>query len=233
MNYTDHQLFPHYDALWQKALPQVRRGEIMCDELILHKQRDLRRGVAIVARPAPEVNERIAMMLQQLKQLEPDQYAYPIRDMHFTILSFFTANPGYQSKLVNLPAYREAAHVASQQISQFKIQSMGITMTNAALMVQGFPTDDSLDRLRNALRSELSARGLGGDLDQRYRLVTAHNTVLRFCAPLRQPLAFAQVLESFRTTNFGTSTISHLELVLCDWYMSHELIEPLGEYQLV
>ena len=99
-------------------------------------------------------------------------------------------------------------------------------------MLQSFPRDTALNDLRDYLRSTLIRRGLGGSLDQRYRLVTAHSTLLRFTSSLQMPESFCATLSTFRREFFGTSAITSLELVFNDWYMSSENLVKIETHPL-
>jgi 2'-5' RNA ligase len=232
MEHTTQPLYPHYETLWNSTLPAVQRGALQYDPYLPDKTNDARRGVTLIARLDATVAAAIQRMLRELAAQEPEQYYYPCSDLHITILSLFSANPNYREQLVHLPAYREAIAAALRSIPAIMLDSIGITLSPSAVMVQGFPHDDTLNRLRDTLRSELAARSLADTLDQRYRLVAAHSTVVRYTAPLRQPRKFAAALQRYRHTRFGTSTIGSLTLVLNDWYMSSDTLVELEHFQL-
>ena len=78
----------------------------------------------------------------------------------------------------------------------------------------------------------LAARGFGATLDQRYRLETAHTTLVRFVAPLRDPARFVDALEAARSRAFGTSVVARLELTLADWYQSSESVRRIAAFEL-
>lgn len=99
-------------------------------------------------------------------------------------------------------------------------------------MVQGFPHDTTLNHVRDCLRTALVSRGLHHSLDQRYRLLTAHSTLLRFTSPLQAPEQFCSALAGFRSEFFGASAIASLDLVINDWYMSSETLTKIEAYQL-
>jgi len=99
-------------------------------------------------------------------------------------------------------------------------------------MVQGFPADDGLGRIRNQLREELRRSPLGEDLDRRYRIQVAHLTVMRFCRPDTDWQRLKRLLETNRTTAFGESRVKRLQLVLSDWYASAARAQLLEEYDL-
>jgi 2'-5' RNA ligase len=83
-------------------------------------------------------------------------------------------------------------------------------------------------RLRDALR----ARGLDGTLDQRYRLVTAHSTLLRFVAPPVEPARLAAALAAVRNVPLGPMPVDSVQLVINDWYMSSAAVEPVATFAL-
>jgi hypothetical protein len=99
-------------------------------------------------------------------------------------------------------------------------------------MVQGFPMDDTLERVRAALRIAIAAAGLGDDLDRRYRLVTAHLSVLRLRAPLTDPARFVAHIERARALDFGVTSVDELLLVANDWYMTPGVVEVVRRYPL-
>lgn len=227
-----HPLAARYDALWDAAAPDVREGRVALDAWALRKDDDARRGITLLARPAPAVSERLASLLDELRALEPAQYHQPRADLHLTVLALFSATPDYHPHLAHLDAYRAAVAEVLDGAAPFAVDTRGVTLSPGAVLAQGFPRDDTLARLRAKLRSALAARGLGDTLDQRYRLETAHTTLVRFVAPLRDPRRFVAALDAARSRAFGTSVVTQLELVLGDWYQSSERARPIAAYEL-
>src|SRR5512132_3462549 len=90
-----HPLAARYDAIWDAAAPAVREGRVTLDPWPLRKADDARRGLTLVARPAPAVAERIAAFLDELREIEPEQYYHPRPDLHVTVLSLLSATPDY------------------------------------------------------------------------------------------------------------------------------------------
>lgn len=225
-------LAAHYDAVWNAAVADVRQGRVTLDPWAQRKRDDPRRGVTLLARPAPAVAASLAAFAAGLRAIEPDQYFQPAEDLHFTILSLFTATAEYRRYLAHLGAYRAAVAEAAEGAAPFSIETAGVTLSRGAVLVQGFPQGAALAQLRARLRSALAARGLSGSLDERYRLETAHVTLLRFAAPLRAPGRFVDALEGARSRPFGTSRVTRLELVLGDWYQSSERARPVMAFDL-
>jgi 2'-5' RNA ligase len=227
-----HPLHARYDALWNDAAPLVRAGGATLDPWALHKAGDGRRGLTLLARPAPAVADRLVAFLERLRALEPGQYYQPRADLHHTVLSLFTATVDHAAHLAHEAEYEAAVAEAAAETPAFEIAVQGVTLAPGAVLAQGFPRGDALERLRERLRAGLVARGLGGGLDQRYRLVTAHMTIARFAAPLRDPGRFVDALAEARATPFGVTLVDRLELVLGDWYQSAERERPVAAYAL-
>jgi 2'-5' RNA ligase len=229
---TSHPLAERYDDIWSAGAPEVRAGRASLDDWALRKHEDARRGVTLLARPAPAVADRLAALVDELRAIETAQYYHPRPDLHFTMLSLFTATADYAPHLAHVDEYRAAVEEAIDGVPPFAIDVRGVTLSTAAVLAQGFPRDDTLERLRERLRAALAARGLGGTLDQRYRLRTAHVTLVRFVRPLRVPATFVDTLAAARDRSFGTSCVAPLELVLGDWFSSKEHERALGAFAL-
>jgi 2'-5' RNA ligase len=226
------ELRGHYDAMWQESWPRVHIGDVVYDTQLTDKGGDRRRGLTVIARFQPSVIERLGNMLEILSAIEPYQYYYPLADIHLTILSLFTATEHYQSQLDRLDSYRDAVVMTLKSSHSFMVDAVGLTLSRSAVLVQGFPHDTTLNNMRDRLRTALVSRGLDRSLDQRYRLFTAHSTLLRFTRPLQAPEKFCSALAGFRNEFFGTSTISSLDLVINDWYMSSETLKKIEIYHL-
>jgi 2'-5' RNA ligase len=232
LNFADHALASHYDAMWQNAFPAIAAGDVAYDRYLLNKGCDPRRGLTLVARLDPRVSSRLIALLNKLAGVEPDQY-YPLEaDLHLTVLSLFTVTEAWKPHLAHLDGYRAAVAEALEAARPFAVDTAGLTLSRSAVIAQGFPHDDMLGEIRDRLRGALARRGLDGTLDQRYRLVTAHSTLMRFRTPLRDPQRFAECLAALREEVFGTSVFDTLYLVFNDWYMSSQTLRTLDAYAL-
>lgn len=216
----------YYDAMWTRAHGAIAAGDIERDERVLAGP-DPRRGLTLIARPGPALAARFDALLDRLARAEPGQYRHPPADMHLTVLSLFTVTDHPAAQLARLDAYRAAVHAAVAGMEPFEIGFEGITLSRGAVMACGYPRGPALEALRERLRVGLRARGLDASLDQRYRLVTAHASLFRFAAPLRQPARFAALLEELRTEPHGSMRVDQLELVVNDWYMSNAQLEQV------
>jgi 2'-5' RNA ligase len=225
------QLQIHYATMWDRASGAVAQGDIDCDTR-LAAGGDLRRGLTLIARPGPALQARFGFLLDRLALCEPQQYRYPITDMHVTILPLFTAIENPLSELARLNDYIESVRAALDGIEAFDIKFHGITMSRSAVLAQGFPCGPALETLRERLRTQLREVGLDASLDQRYRLITAHSTLFRFVAPLHHPRHFAAQLGSLRHEPFGCMHVNEVELVVNDWYMSSSSLDRIAKVPL-
>jgi len=69
-------------------------------------------------------------------------------------------------------------------------------------------------------------------LDRRYKIVTAHVTVLRFQHPKMEGKRLAAFLAACRQRDFGRSEAGAIQLLWGDWYASSETIRLLEEFPL-
>jgi 2'-5' RNA ligase len=225
-------LAAHYDALWEEAAPLVRAGAAALDPWLSRPGADARRGITLLARPASSVVAPLSTFLGQLRSIEPGQRYQPASDLHHTVLSLFTATAGYAPYVERLPEYREAVAEVAAATPPFAIDVRGVTLTPGAVLAQGFPRDGTLAAVRDKLRAALHARGLGDALDRRYRLVTAHMTLVRFATPLRAPERFVAALAAARQVDFGSTTVERIELVFGDWFQTAENEELIESFDL-
>lgn len=226
------ELAERYRALWEESAPLVREGRAELDPTAVRRGEDRRRGVTLLARPDDELGARLAAVGAELGAGEPGVVPTPAGDLHLTVLSLFTATVDFPRYLAHFGTYQQAVEDALEEAQPFDVELRGVTLSPGAVLVQGFPADDTLHRVRERLRAAMQARGRGGDLDQRYRLETAHLTLARFGAPLVDPPAFVERVGARREVELGTLHVDRLELVLGDWYLSAERVTEIEGYLL-
>ncbi|MBK8049339.1 MAG: 2'-5' RNA ligase family protein [Anaerolineales bacterium] len=220
-----------YQDLWVRAQAAFSRGEAELDPQLLDRSADQRRGMTLIIRPTPEFQQTLAPFMAELANVAPEQHLYHPAELHVTVLSLFTATPDWAPHFRRMDEYIAAVEAALVNVRPFSIDFTGVTASPAAVMIQGFPALE-LDKLRNALRASLQTAGFGDGLDRRYRLVTAHMTVLRFQrSPLKlEPLQ--TLLEHYRSHPFCVERVATLDLVDNNWYMSRDRVQLLKRYAL-
>jgi 2'-5' RNA ligase len=226
------RLQKRYDHMWSAAVNKIRAGKVDLDPVLAARLPDRRRGLALMVRPSRETRRRVMKFLHELRRLEPDQHYYAPSELHLTILSPFTTTLNHRPFFARLKKYISAVDAALRRAGPMRIEFSGVTASPGAVLIQGFFADERLNHLRDDLRRELRARGLTAGLDARYRLETAHMTVMRFRAAPRDPKKFAAALTRARRRSFGSTTIRHPALVKTDWYMSRKTLETVKRYRL-
>jgi 2'-5' RNA ligase len=228
-----HWLQNRYDEMWSSSIGNIRTGKVELDPVLSRGLVDHRRGMTLIARPSAMVRERVGALLRELRRLEPYQYYYTPSDLHITMLSLFTATVAPEPFFARTERYVSAADAALRIAGPILIEFAGLTVSPGAILVQGFIEDEALNDIRDNLRRELRVRGLAKSLDGRYRLETAHMTVVRFRAALRDGTKLAAALERLRSRQFGTTNIRNLSLTKNDWYMTRQVLETVKRYRLL
>ncbi len=221
-----------YNMLWDTSFNAVSQGEIEIDDLITHPEADKRRGLTLIFRPSAEIKRAIQFFLDELRQIEPGQYYYPETDLHFTVLSLFTATVDHQREYDRLKDYQAAVEKTLQGIPPFEFQVNGLTVSKSAVLLCGYPRPDYLNVIRNSLRKNLIRSGLAQGLDKRYVLTAAHTTVMRFSSPLINPAGLAEFLLENKQKPFGKFQVDGLDLVKNDWYMAQQNTTVVYRYPL-
>lgn len=221
-----------YDRLWSTAIGVIRSGRIESDPVLAARLPDRRRGLTLIARPSASVRQRVGALVDSLRVLEPEQHYYAPAALHLTILALFTATLHPDPLLACSEQYKDAVGAALRGLAPIPVEFVGVTASSSAIMVQGFVDNEALNTLRNALRCQLLARDLGGELDGRYRLETAHMTIARFRSRLRNGARLAAALQGTRRQPFGATCIRSVSVVENDWYMSKGVTRTLKRFRL-
>ncbi|MBC8095849.1 MAG: 2'-5' RNA ligase family protein, partial [Akkermansiaceae bacterium] len=169
-----------YQSLWDTSRPFIQSGAVEIDPVLASGLPDSRRGFTLIARPDRAVQNRIVNFLDALRAVEPDQYFYQPTALHVTVLSLFTASEQHERFSAAAGDYKAAIEAALADTPAFAIEFRGITASPGAILIQGFPAGPAMENIRARLRSELLDRGLSKGVDSRYRVITAHITVMRF-----------------------------------------------------
>lgn len=220
-----------YQTMWRDSLPSIRNNQLAMDGLI-DDPKDQRYGLTLVLRPSDKIKQQCQLLVQTLRQFEPEQYYYPAEDIHITLLSIISCYDGFQLQQVNLSNYIEIINQSVQCIPPFQLDFKGITTSNAGVMLQGFNHQGTLNQCRQNLRQSLKHSTLQQSVDARYILQTAHSTLMRFRHPLNNPDRFIQILQDYRETDFGRCETAQIELVGTDWYHRKKQVTLIKTFDL-
>jgi len=210
-------LSEHYNELFKTSSELILSENYTIDSKI-NDDSDKRFGITLLVRPNEEIKANIQAFLEELKKTEPEQYYYPNADIHTTILSVISCSEGFTLNKFSTSDYIEIIEKGLVDINEIEIDYRGVTFSPSAIMIQGFPSDDSLNILRDKLRDNFKTSSLKQSIDSRYSITTAHSTVMRFQKKLENPKKLIEVIDKFRNHNFGKFTVEKIELVYNDWY---------------
>lgn len=226
MNLTEH-----YNNLYKSSMRNIESDNYQIDSLI-DSGNDSRFGITLLIRPSAEVKDQIQSFLQKLKTIDSLQYYYPNSDIHITVLSIISCSEGFDINQIALPNYIDLIRKSIKKFDKFNICCQGITASGSSIMIQGFPENQSLDKLRNSLRKNFKSSGLQQSIDKRYTLQTAHSTVVRFRNELQMKGEFLKMIELYRNHDFGCFEVDEIELVYNDWYQRKDNTRLLKKFVL-
>jgi 2'-5' RNA ligase len=221
-----------YQQLWAEALATFERGAPQIDPNLSDPANDLRRGVTLAFRPSAIVRTKVENFLGHLAEIAPGQYLYRPEELHITVLSIISGTEFWRKEISTLAACRPIITEVLSRQNSFRVSFRGVTASPSAVMIQGFPVGDGLEKLREELRAAFERNGLGGQLDRRYKITFAHMTVMRFRREDADWKRLKKFLAENRDTDFGEMEVNRIQLIWGDWYASANIARTLQEYTL-
>lgn len=220
-----------YNQLFQESSKAISEGNFIIDSQI-NDALDSRFGITLLIRPSDEIKAQIQLLLNELRAIDSLQYYYPNSDIHITLMSIISCYEGFTLNKIRIEKYVEIIQKSLLEVDKIKIDLKGVTASPSAIMIQGFPTDESLNNLRDKLRENFKNSNLQQSIDSRYTISTAHSTVMRFQEKLDNPEKMIAVVAKFRDHDFGEFTVNKLELVYNDWYQRKSNTIDLADFYL-
>jgi len=232
---TNPKIASVYRDIEQRFERCVQSKRVDIDDYLLphSKTLDRRRGLTLLARPEPKITQRILETVQTLKGSLGEQYVQAAEDVHTTVYSVVPATANFHAFDPVISSCIDAVNAAINDNNRpFEIEYRGIIGSNDALLVKGYPTTDSLQRLRTAVSQNMAERNLQGRFNLRYPMIAAHATLVRFVQQPGDLSALHRQLGDLKDHRYGTSLSSRLELTEHDWYMRSASLKQIAEYEL-
>lgn len=214
-----------YDRIWISSKENLLNNSVDIDKNLSNISNDNRLGLTVLI-PLGEIFQRV---INQLREVEPEQYFYPVTDTHITVIDFIGASEDFVFDEKQAEVYKRVLDNVLKNFSKFNIKFKGLTASKGAVMVQGF-FDDTLQKLRERLRKEVNKQGI--ELKERYKVGTAHSTIMRFKKKLQNPEALVNKIEDMKNIDLGSFQVKKILFVLHDWYNLKEKTKILEEYEL-
>ncbi|RVT76549.1 mutarotase [Flavobacterium sufflavum] len=222
-------LAAHYNQLFTNSAETISNNNYVIDPKI-DAENDNRFGITLLIRPSESIKNKIQSFLNELKKEDAEQYYYPNSDMHITVLSIISCHDGFSLSQINPSTYIAVIQENLIHLKNLEINLNGITASNSTIMIQGFPTNESLNSFRDSLRKAFKNTNLEQSIDSRYTLFTAHISVCRFRKPIADTTKLISLLEKYRNEDFGKFEVNKLELVYNDWYQRKEKTQILHQF---
>lgn len=224
-------LSEHYEALYASSLSKISRGGSEIDPLI-SSDGDARQGITLIARPNEAVLSEIDKFCNRLAEVEPRQYFYSTPQVHITVMSIISCYNGFDLTRISVDRYVDVVNDCIDGLNQFEVEFRGLTMSPSCLMVRGFPSDNTLNTIRDRLRSSFKNSDLEQSIDKRYSIQTAHSTIFRLCRPLSDIKGYLHLIEEYKDHSFGSFCVDKMELVCNDWYHKSSKVSDLHTFLL-
>lgn len=224
-------LATHYNQLFTDSAQTILNNKYTIDTKI-DAETDHRFGITLLIRPPEFIKNKIQSFLNELKKEDSTQYYYPNSDMHITVLSIISCYEGFKLEQIKPEEYIVVIQENLTVLQNLEINFNGITASNSAIMIQGFPTNDSLNSFRNLLRNAFQNSHLEQSIDSRYILFTAHSTICRFRKSIVDTKKIISLLEDYRMYDFGKFEVNELELVYNDWYQKKQKTQILHQFTI-
>ena len=133
-----------YDQLWSKTSTALESGGLRIDPLLRGKTGDPRRGATLVARPNAGVQKRVETFLRKAAAICPGQHFYKPAELHVTVLAVIPGSESWRKEVHRLPVCRTVLDKVLKNCRAFSVKFRGVTVSPEAVLVQGFPQDETL-----------------------------------------------------------------------------------------
>ncbi|MGF1849471.1 2'-5' RNA ligase family protein [Vibrio lentus] len=224
-----------YDDMWQRFELALKHNEYELDPYLSDLENDTRRGITALAYlnqgNCSTVNEIIRFQ-KEVRELEPEQYYHPSNELHLTVLSVISCLPEFALTEIDVSSYIDVFRSALKNSGKIEISYHGVSASPNCIVIQGFLASDTLERLRNELRTQLTEAGVRVTFDSRYKLVTAHSSIIRFKAPLNDAQQLLALCQRYRNHDFGRVVLEDFELVFNKWYQNLDVTMSLAKYRV-
>ena len=217
-----------FDDLWFFNRPNILENKIYKDPNLLSLENDKRLGLALLVKIEGECQEKIAQIIQQIKTIEPDQYYYPLSDLHVTITDLIVAHDNFVFDADLVERYVKIIEKIFQKTLSFDISFNGVIATKGAVILKA--EAEKILKIRKKIERELTKNGIF--LNERFQRDFVHSTIARFRQNLKNPPEFVHKIEQLQNFNIGALKANKILFVLHDWYNSKGKTKVLKEFEL-
>jgi 2'-5' RNA ligase len=217
-----------YNQIYTDNLHRISTGAIEVDPWLADRSADRRLGISLII-PIRGIGEEYGELLSKFRATEPEQYYYPLEDLHATVFDFIQASDGYIRDVDQENEFRLVSYNALAGCTPFSLDLRGPVFSGTAGLLAGYD-DDLLITIRNRIRQGMKSKGLKND--ERYESISAHVTFCRFRSPLQEPAGLVSLINACRKLHLGFEEVDCMELVEHDWYNSQATKRVIATFAL-
>jgi hypothetical protein len=221
-----------YERMWVQFQSDMADGKSKID--LPPSSGDLRWGVSLVLRLA-HAKKLVDNLSKEVEMMTPlvgsNQLFYGEDTFHTTVRSI-EAYRELETDDEKILRYKQILNVLSKEFGSIIICYVGLTAGGATIMAQGWPTDDTLYRLRCRFDSELKKEHLQGGLEKVSLRKTAHSSLIVLTEMIQAPSKLLFYISDNRKKQYGYSRASKIELVRYIRTKSNVSIIPLMSVDL-
>ena len=206
------QIRNDYERLWQNAKAQLTEGQI--DPGPMPDDSSRRWGISAIIRPSQGIAAMFANVSAEIRQyVGPSQVIYDEPNLHTTVRSieFHRTYVAHDDERVS--GYAKILRSIAREFRPLRIHYAGLTADRRGVMAQGWPLGDDLQYFRECFHASLRTSGLLTGPEAEAIRETAHVSLVVFSNPLSDSQGLVKFVEQHRSTDYGISEASHVELV--------------------
>jgi hypothetical protein len=217
-----------YESIYQENIAFIRSGDVSVDEYLGDGVTDTRRGLSLII-PLNQITNGYEALIRKFQFLEPEQYYYPLEDLHITVFDFIGVHKTYTRSASLEHTCINITNEAAESLSRISILFKGIVFSRAAGILKGYD-DGFVVALRKRIRQRFKENGLPNT--ERYESASVHSTCMRFTKRIDNVKAFVDTLEALKEVELGTEKVKSMVLVEHDWYNRKNVKRTIKEFKL-
>ncbi len=213
------------------AAEGVRVDEVLTKELA-EPGSDERMGVNVIARPTGKALKVIEALQQSLRSSFPNQYYYPLPDLHLTVVELCHSKTIDEAERIAQVAEATIKKTV-ENLSSIHLRAWSMGADRGGLALNSIPVDTTLRQARSTIAQSLTAGCVPGE--PRYAADSAHITFMRFLQPMeKEELTFLhKIIQTWTVESQADWEINEVALTFgANWYGMRRRVTERGPWQL-
>jgi hypothetical protein len=208
--------------------------EVFCDPVLIRELEepgsDVRHGVNLIARPPRQIMTEIERIQEAMRRVEPDQYYYPLPDLHVTAFEIAHSVRPEEAEVVAKGTDLRAA-LSEKTLPSFVLYSPTVMFRERGTVLR-FEPDEGFSSLRAVIANTTAALGIS--VIPRDTLMLPHVTFMRYLRPLTvSDSVWLNVLRDIRLEPTLTWAVKELWMTWgATWFGMRSRIREHGPYPL-